>query len=62
MSAELTLDELRALAERAGLRRAENELERLLPGVVRARRQAAALRDLIGAEDEPAGIFSAARK
>jgi len=62
MSDELTLDELRFLAQRAGLRLTEDELKRLLPGVVRARRQAAALRALIGVDDEPAGVFGAARK
>jgi hypothetical protein len=61
MSDQITLEELRTLAQRAGLRLSENELERLLPGVIRARQQAAALRALIGADDEPAGVFSAAR-
>lgn len=50
------------LAQRAGLRLSENELERLLPGVIRARQQAIALRELIGPDDEPAGVFGAARK
>jgi hypothetical protein len=62
MSDQMTLEELRTLAQRAGLRLSENELERLLPGVIRARQQAAALRELIGADDEPAAVFSAARK
>lgn len=62
MSDQITLEELRTLAQRAGLQLSENELERLLPGVIRARQQAAALRALIGADDEPAGVFSAARK
>lgn len=62
MSNQMTLEELRILAQRAGLRLSENELERLLPGVVRAQQQAAALRELIGTDDEPAGVFSGTRK
>lgn len=62
MSNQMTLEELRRLAQRAGLRLSENEFERLLPGVIRARQQAATLRELIGANDEPAGVFGAARK
>lgn len=62
MSDPITLEELRMLAQRAGLRLSENELERLLPGVIRARQQAIALRELIGPDDEPAGVFGAARK
>lgn len=62
MSDQMTLEELRTSAQRAGLRLSENELERLLPGVIRARQQAATLRELIGADDEPAGVFGAARK
>jgi len=62
MSDQMTLEELRTLAQRAGLRLSENEFERLLPGVIRARQQAAALRELIGTDDEPAAVFSAARK
>jgi len=62
MSDELSFEELRSMAERAGLRLSGDDLQRLLPGVIRARRQAAALRALIGADDEPAGVFGAARK
>jgi hypothetical protein len=43
----------------------DDELERLFPGVNRARKQAAELRELIAAGDEPAAHFNvpgAARK
>jgi hypothetical protein len=56
---EITLEELRAMAARAGLALADNELQRLLPGVNRARKQAAELRALITLETEPAEIFRA---
>ena len=56
----LTLENLRALAERAGLRLGDDELQRLLPGVNRSRQQVAELRDLIDRTDEPAGAFKAA--
>jgi hypothetical protein len=56
----LTLENLRAMAERAGLRLGDDELQRLLPGVNRARQQLAELRQLIDRTDEPAGAFKAA--
>jgi hypothetical protein len=62
---ELTLDGLRSLAELAGLKLPEDELASLLPGVNRAKKQAAELRELIAPGDEPASIFaltSAGRK
>ena len=62
MSNQMTLEELRTLGQRAGLGLSDNELERLLPGVIRARQQAATLRELIGVDDEPAGVFKAQRK
>ena len=49
------------MAERAGLKLNETELQRLLPGVNRAKKQAAELRNLIGAENEPAATFDLAR-
>jgi len=61
MAEELTLENLKALAERRGLRLAEDELQRLLPGVIRARRQAAELREMVARENEPAGVFDAMR-
>ena len=56
---EITLDELRMMARRAGLELADDELRRLLPGVNRAKKQAAELRQFIAAETEPAGTFNA---
>jgi len=61
MAEELTLEDLKAMAERRGLRLAEDELQRLLPGVIRARRQAAELREMVAREDEPAAAFDAIR-
>ena len=59
MTTEITLDELRNLAQRAGLKLTDDELQKLLPGVNRARRQVAELRQLIAETTEPASIFSA---
>ena len=59
MAEELTLENLKALAERRGLRLPEDELQRLLTGVIRARRQAAELREMVAREDEPAAAFDA---
>jgi hypothetical protein len=47
------------MAERRGLRLSEDELQRLLPGVIRARKQAAELREIVAREDEPASAFDA---
>ena len=49
------------MAKQAGLQLAEEELQKLLPGVNRARKQAAELRDLLQQGDEPAGTFIAAK-
>jgi hypothetical protein len=57
---KLTLDDLRAIAERNGLKLGDDELQRLLPGVNRSRQQVAELRRLIDHSDEPAGTFKAA--
>ncbi|HEU4343065.1 MAG TPA: hypothetical protein VFU31_16045 [Candidatus Binatia bacterium] len=63
MATELSLDELRKMVSRAGLKLAEEELQKLLPGVNRSRNQAAELRQLMADPLEPAGTFSAnARK
>jgi hypothetical protein len=60
MALDITLDELRVRAARAGLRLSEDELQQLLPGVSRAHKQVAELRALLADADEPAGIFAAA--
>jgi hypothetical protein len=59
MLPEITLDELRARAARAGLELSEDELKQLLPGVNRASKQVNELRDLLSDADEPASIFGA---
>ena len=60
MAEIITLEILRIIAERAGLRLSDDELQRLLPGVNRARRQVAELREIIERAGEPAGAFNAA--
>ena len=59
MVEKVTLEDLRPVAERAGLRLGDDELQRLLPGVQRSRQQIAELRELLDRTDEPAGIFKA---
>jgi hypothetical protein len=59
MEREITLDNLRLMAQRAGLELDDDELRRLLPGVNRAKKQVAELRALIAAEIEPAATFRA---
>jgi len=61
MATELNIDELRELAQQAGLNLADDELQRLLAGVNRARKQAAELRAWLDQNDEPTGTFNAAR-
>ena len=55
---QITLEELRTMAQKAGLELADTELERILPGVQRAKKQAAELRDIIAVSDEPAAAFA----
>ncbi len=62
MATELSLDQLHELARQADLQLADDELARLLPGVNRARKQAAEMRDWLDQNDEPAGTFDAVRK
>jgi Ca2+-binding EF-hand superfamily protein len=59
MEQEITIDDLRDMARSAGLKLSDDELERLLPGVNRSKRQAAELRELITLDTEPAGTFKA---
>ena len=58
---QLELDELRGMARQAGLNLTDDEMQRLLTGVNRARKQAAELRDWLDRSDEPAGAFNPAR-
>jgi Ca2+-binding EF-hand superfamily protein len=62
MEQEITLDNLRTMAERAGLKLSDDELQRLLPGVNRSKQQAQELRELITATDEPAIVFDAGKR
>ncbi len=62
MATELNLEHLRELARQAGLQLADDELQRLLPGVNRARKQAAEMRDWLAKNDEPASAFDALRR
>jgi Ca2+-binding EF-hand superfamily protein len=62
MANEISIEDLRTLAQQAGLNIPDEELQRLLPGVNRAQKQAAELRALIDSGDEPAAIFIAAKK
>jgi hypothetical protein len=57
MSQEISMDGLRKMAERAGLKLSADELRRLLPGVNRSKKQAAELRELIAGADEPVATF-----
>lgn len=57
MEREITIEELRLIAERAGLKLSEDDIRRLIPGISRARLQAAELRELFGSSDEPALTF-----
>jgi hypothetical protein len=57
MAPSMTLDELRIEARRAGLDLSDEELQRLLPGVNRAKQQAVELREIVATEDEPATNF-----
>ena len=59
MIKEISLDELRAKARQVGLKLSDDELERLLPGVNRAKKQAGELRSIISPETEPAATFRA---
>lgn len=59
MADEVSLNQLRDMAQRFGLELSEEELQKLLPGVNRTRRQAEELRQLLSPQLEPAGHFSA---
>jgi len=59
MAKELTIEDLRVMADLAGLTLSDDDLQRLLPGVNRSQQQIAALRTIIVPGDEPAGVFIA---
>ena len=58
MAEALTFENLKTMAQRRGLQLPDEELQKLLPGVIRARKQAAELRELLEQPDEPAGVFN----
>ena len=58
MTTEITLSQLRMIAEQAGLRLSEEQLQRVLPGVNRSRKQVSELRGLLSDSLEPAANFS----
>lgn len=59
MADQISLQQLRELAQRAALKLSDDELQKLLPGVNRTREQADELRRLLSNQSEPAGHFSA---
>ncbi len=59
MPTDITLDELGKMAQRAGLKLTDDEPQKLLPGVIRSRKQVAELRQLLSDTAEPAGSFAA---
>lgn len=61
MAENITLDELRMLAGRAGLSLSEEELKGMIPALSRSRLQVVQLRELMSDALEPAGHFSALR-
>jgi Ca2+-binding EF-hand superfamily protein len=61
MADEISIDELRRSAKRAGLALPDDELRCILPGVNRAKKQATELRDIVTADDEPASTYGAAK-
>ena len=61
MAEPLNLERLKTMAQRRGLTLPDQELDKLLPGILRARRQATELRELLAPADEPAGVFDAAK-
>jgi hypothetical protein len=58
MATQITLDELRGMAVRAELTLTDEELQKLLPGVNRARNQVAELRQFLSDATEPGATFT----
>jgi hypothetical protein len=54
----LTVENLKIIAAQRGLKLTDEELQKLLPGVIRSRQQAAELRELLTLPDEPAAVFT----
>jgi hypothetical protein len=62
MKRDITVTDLQKMAEHAGLKLPHDELQRLLPGVNRSKKQAEELRALIALEREPAATFKAPQR
>jgi hypothetical protein len=60
MLKEISLEECRVLAKTLGLQLSDEELQPLLAGINRAKKQAAELREIIDATAEPSAAFAAA--
>ena len=58
MAEALTVENLKTIAAQRGLKLTDEELQKLLPGVIRSRQQAAELRELLTLPDEPAAVFN----
>ncbi len=58
MAEALTVENLKTIAAQRGLKLTDEELQNLLPGVIRSRQQAAELRELLTLRDEPAAVFN----
>ena len=58
MAEALTVENLKTIAAQRGLKLADEDLQKLLPGVIRSRQQAAELRELLTLPDEPACVFN----
>jgi ribosomal protein L12E/L44/L45/RPP1/RPP2 len=56
---EVTAEDVRAAAERAGLQLTEAEADKLVKGVSRGRRMSEVLRKYVTPDVEPAGVFGA---
>jgi hypothetical protein len=61
MADEISIDALRKSARSASLALPDDELQRILAGVNRAKKQAAELRDIVAADNEPASTYEAAK-
>jgi Asp-tRNA(Asn)/Glu-tRNA(Gln) amidotransferase C subunit len=61
MVKRITLAQLRTMAKQAGLKLSDEELEQLVPGVNRSRKQLSELRELVTDNLEPAGTFVVAK-
>ena len=62
MAEALTVENLKTIAAQRGLKLSDEELQKLLPGVIRSRQQASELRELITLPDEPAAVFNGDNK